>query len=990
MQKYRLPKLPQQLGKKIVNFTFDGRPYTGYAGDSLASALIANGVRVQARSFKYHRPRGVMTAGSEEPNALVTLFKGERQQPNMVATMIPLYDGLEAYGQNAFPSVNFDMMAINNLLSPIFVAGFYYKTFMGLGQKGWHFFEHFIRKAAGQGHASNAIGTEKYDQKYGFCDVLIVGGGVSGISAALSAGRAGKRVMIIDEHESMGGYAKVDTSQIDGQPSPQWVQSAVQELQGLANVTVMPRATATGLYDNNTVPIVERLADHFVNTDPHQVRQRLHQIHADKIIMATGSTERPLVFAGNDLPNIMTAEALHIYINHYGVCPGDKVVIFTNNDSAYRTAHSLLAVKKLVTVIDTRETNQNPYAQSIIERGGVVIGNAYIHSVKGNKKQLQSVTAIHKNTQTKRTIPCDVVASSGGHTPIVHLWSHICGKPVYDENICAFVPHTMPSGMTAVGACVGEYDLQTCMEQGYQAGVNKTPKTKIPKVTETGFATTHQTLIEPLWEVPDDFSSGQKKFVDMQHDVTSDDVKLSHREGYRSVEHLKRYTTLGMANDQGKTSNVNALAQMAVLQNQSIGDTGTTVFRPPYTPVTLGALGGVHSGFYVQPVRLSPFHDAMVHYGAKNTESGLWYRPEYFPETESESLQEGYVREMQHVRTKVGLCDVGTVGKIDVQGPDAGEFLNRLYTNMFATLPVGKCRYGMMLREDGIVDDDGTAARISEHHYLVTTTTAHAAEVLYNMEKYLQTEWTDLKVTVTSVSDQTGTLALAGPRSRDVLNKITGQNLDNEKLPMMGMVYANIGGIPVRIVRLSFSGEMAFEIFADCGYCTQLYHTIMEAGAEFEIAPYGLEALGGLRIEKGFVTHAEINGTITAKEVGMAGLLSKKKWFIGKDMLEREGLQTPQYEMVGVIGIDKNAPVTMGGHIVASNRFIVDDEDLGYITSSTYSVVHHTNIGLAMVKDGRSRMGETLYVSDPLRGNHFPVQIVDPVFYDKEGEATHG
>ena len=990
MQKYRVSNFGLINKDKKISFKFNNKKYSGFEGDTLASALLANGVTLVARSFKYHRPRGIVTAGSEEPNALVTLFSGAKQEPNVPATMVPLYDGLEAYTQNAFPSVKYDYMAINNYASSILVAGFYYKTFMGLGQKGWHFFEHFIRKAAGQGKASDDEGYEKYDQVFDFCDVLIIGGGVSGLSSALSAGRAGKRVIIVDEKERFGGYGLTDNSVIDFKSSREWINDSLSELDTMDNVMVLPRTVAFGLYDGGNVGCVEKVSDHYVNLNPYTVKQRMHNITAEKIILATGAIERPLVFSNNDLPNVMQSESLNTYIQQYGVCSGNKVVIFTNNDSAYRTVQSLIDSGKNVTVVDVRNVDENILAQNIVKQGVNVIGMAFIKQVNGNKTALKSVRVID-STGKEINIECDLVASSGGHTPVVNLWSHLYGKPVYDENICAFLPNGNKENLTAVGACIGRFDLQECLDMGYEAGGDKNQQSA--KVTNVGFATVQVQKIEPLWEVSDALSGKGKKFVDQQHDVTTNDIKLAHREGYRSVEHLKRYTTLGMANDQGKTSNVNALAQMAELQQKTIENTGTTVFRPPYTPVSLGALSGIHSGFNVLPERFSPFHDVMLKYGAVNFTAGLWHRPRYFPKTingQLETLTQSYIREADHVRNFVGVCDVGTLGKIDVQGPDSAEFLNRIYTNAWLKLPVGKARYGLMLREDGIIDDDGTATRINEHQFLLTTTTVKAADVLSNMERYLETEWTDLKVTVTSVSDQTGTLAVAGPNSRSVLEKIVADDISNESLPEMGTLVTSINDVPIRLTRLSFSGEMAYEVFVLSNNAEYIYEQIMQAGKDYNIAPYGMEALGAMRIEKGFITHAEINGTVNAKQIGYAGLCSKKKWFVGKDMLKRDGMKNAELEMVGVVPIESNTDMAIGGHFVATPEFVADGNSEGYISSMTYSPVMKTKIGLGFLKNGRSRIGEKMYIADPIRNNHYAIEIVDSVFYDKEGERTNG
>jgi len=982
---------------RTIRFTFDGQSYTGHAGDTLASALLANGVTLFARSFKYHRPRGVLTAGIDEPNALVTILSGDVREPNIPATMVEIHDGLVAVSQNRFPSLGFDIGAVNQLGGKLISAGFYYKTFMGpvvgplKGTRFWMLCERFIRRAAGLGSAGYAADNARYEKMNAFCDVLVVGAGPAGLSAAKAAAANGGRVILADLDAAPGGSARWSGETIDGKGAAEWAEAAADELAALPNMRILPRTTVWGYYDNNTLAALERVADHRLTPGKGEPRQRHWSIRAGTVVLATGAFERPLVFPGNDRPGVMLASAAERYANEYGVLPGEKIAIFTNNDSAYRAAAVLReAGASIAAIVDVR-TDISTAARDLATQAGAELLLGYAIVGAEGSKQLTGIKVQRFDNSSgvlsgePRSIEADCLAMSGGWSPVVHLASQAGGKPEWDAERQAFMPPPPTQNWIGAGAFAGAADTETAIAEGRKAGEKaagaKASRARPVKV----FAPALDPHPAPYREIRAD----GKAFVDFQHDVTAEDVRLAHREGFISVEHLKRYTTLGMATDQGKTSNVPGLAIMADARGLSIPEVGTTRFRPPFAAVSLGALAGERYG-HLRPDRLTPMHDWHVEQGAKMYTAGLWFRPQIYGHP-GETIEQAYVREAKAVREAVGMVDVSTLGKIAVQGPDAAQFLDRVYTNMFSTLAVGKARYGLMLREDGIAYDDGTTWRLGEQEFLMTTTTANAGKVMQQLEYYLDIVWPELRVHLTSVSDEWAGAAIAGPKARDVLAAcVTGTRVDNETLPFMGIVHGEIDGVKVMICRLSFSGEMAYEVYCGAGFGTHVWEALMEAGKPFGIVPYGMEALGTLRIEKGHVTGSEIDGRTTARDLYLDWMLSKKKPFAGSAVMDREGLLSPnRLKLVGVASLEGRA-LAGGAHVVTGGSLEQPGEDIGHITAVCYSPALGKYIGLALVKGGKERIGQRAWSCDPVRKRFGPIEIVSHHFYDPEGSRMHG
>ncbi|MEJ1996301.1 MAG: sarcosine oxidase subunit alpha family protein [Limibacillus sp.] len=972
-----------------LDFTFDGRRYLGYQGDSLASALLANGVSLVGRSFKYHRPRGVYSAGVEEPNALVALRSGARHEPNVQATMAPLYDGLESHSQNAWPSLAFDAMAVNGLFSPIFGAGFYYKTFMGPTRKAWMLYEHFIRKAAGMGRPTDKPDPDRYEKGHLFCDLLVVGGGPAGLSAAIAAARSGARVVLAEQDQVLGGSLLNEPL---GAPSDEWLAEQLAEIDALPNLRVMTRTTVFGAYDNHNFGLLEHVGDDRPEPEAHQPRQRFWYLQAKGAVIATGAIERPLVFSNNDLPGVMLASAGRAYLNRYGVLPGRSVLVFTNNDSAYLSARDLAGAGAQVTVVDARAEVPGPLQEICAAKGIELRKGEVVTKAKGGRQVTGAVLSAYDPQSgagpTKTIVTCDLLLVAGGWNPTVHLLSQRGNKPVWNETAAAFVPGPMPSGYRAAGAVTGDWTATHAAAQG--AGQGRKAAEALGFSGGEGVSVLVGDPLEgwaapllPLWQV----KPGMKKaFLDLQHDVSTSDVDLAHREGFVSVEHMKRYTTLGMAADQGRLSNVNALAILAGLRDEPIPEVGTTTFRPPFSPVTIGALAGQETGQHFRPLRRTSMHDWHEARGAKFIDAGLWHRAHYYPQP-GEDLDAAYRRETKKVRETVGIVDVSTLGKIDVQGPDAGEFLNRLYVNGFGKLPVGKARYGVMLRVDGIVLDDGTTSRLSETHYFMTTTTANAARVLVDMEFLLQTQWTDLKVQVTSVTDQWQGLACAGPLSRKLLSGVVeGIDFSNEGLPHMGVAEGRVGDIPVRIMRLSFSGEMAYEVYARSGHAEAVWEAVVAAGEQYDAVLYGLEALGALRIEKGHVAGQELDGRTTMDDLGLSKMASTKKRYWGQVLAGREGLTDPERpKLVGLEPLDAKARLKSGSLLFAEKAEKFGHGE-GHITAVTYSPVLGHYFALGLLSHGPERHGEVIEAHDPLRGQVQRLKVVSPHMYDPKGE----
>ncbi|MEM9584548.1 MAG: sarcosine oxidase subunit alpha family protein [Pseudomonadota bacterium] len=962
-----------------LKFTFDGKEYEGNQGDTLASALLANNVRLMGRSFKYHRPRGPLTAGSEEPNALVELRGGARQEPNTRATTTELFNGLMAKSQNRWPSLAFDAMAINDRFSNFLTAGFYYKTFMWPAAFWEKIYEPIIRKAAGLGSLSMKEDPDAYDKGFRHCDLLIIGAGPAGLMAALTAGRAGKEVILADEDFRMGGRLNSETLSIDDMAASDWAAQAVAELATLRTVRLMPRTTVIGAFDHGIYGAVERVSDHLHTPDEGKPRQILWRIYAPKTLLCAGATERPIAFENNDRPGIMLASAIRSYANRWAATPAKRIAIFTNNDDGHKTAADLQAKGvEIAAVVDTR-------ADAPLNDMYQVLRGAQVTDTKGRLGL--TFAEVKLADGTSRTLECGALGLSGGWNPNVHLTCHQRGRPEWNAGLAAFVPGgTLPPGMSVAGAANGDFSTHGALTSGAVAAKKalglKGKAAKTPQAEDTPVSQT------PFWYV----EGCSRAWLDQQNDVTVKDVKLSHQEGFRSVEHLKRYTTLGMATDQGKTSNMGGLAIMAELAGKAIPEVGTTIFRPPYTPTAIGTLAGRMKGMEFHPTRLTPSHFWAKERGAVFVEVGNWLRAQWFPIEGETHWRESVDREVRQTRASVGVCDCTTLGKIDVQGTDAAAFLNKVYCNGFAKLAVGKTRYGLMLREDGIAMDDGTAGRLAEDHFVVTTTTANAAKVYQHMEFVRQCLFPDMDVQLISTTEAWAQYAVAGPNSRKLLQKIVDAEFDisNEGFPFMACANITVcGGLRARLFRISFSGELAFEIAVPARYGDALMRKLMEEGEEFEVTPYGTEALGVMRIEKGHAAGNELNGTTTANNLGMGRMVSKAKDSIGSKLSERPGLnEDDALKQVGIRPVDPSKKITAGGHLMNASGPVNAKHDQGYVTSAAFSPTLDSMIGLGFLKNGGERQGEKMRLVSPVTDLTVEVEIVSAHFVDPEGERV--
>ena len=987
---------------QIIKFRFNGKAYTGHPGDTLASALLAQGVRLFGRSFKYHRPRGVVGAGAEEPNALVQVGEAGYSTPNLRATQVELYDGLSAQTVNGWPSLKHDVGAINSMFSRILPAGFYYKTFMW-PRSAWMRYEHFIRKAAGLGRTPELPDPDIYDKRHIHCDILVVGAGPSGLIAALTAARSGARVVLADEQAQFGGSLLCTSSTIGGLRAVDWVKKMVDELRTFSEVKLLNRSTVTGYFDHNFLTINERRTHHLASgdSDPRMSRERLWRVRAGEVVLATGAIERPLVFDGNDLPGVMLSSAVTTYIRRYAVAPGKTGVVFTNNDSGYQAAIDMAwAGMEVIAIVDSRRSPGTSVVKEAEALGipiykGHVISSARSGSEGLNRVELSTwCRSTGELTAHKGMIDCQVLALSGGLSPVVHLHSQSGAKPVFDSHVAAFLPGASVQKERSVGACNGTFDLGDCFREGIQGALAAANVRGFSAIGVDIPATDHKqhAPIEALWEVPSNILDGArpKKLVDYQNDTTASDIRLAAREGYRSIEHVKRYTALGFGTDQGKLGNINGLAILAKTLNKEPGDVGTTTFRPNYTPVTFGAIAGRNLGSELfDPVRKTAIHPWHVKRGALFENVGQWKRPWYYPRP-GESMLDAVNRECLATRASVGVLDASTLGKIDIQGPDTAEFLNRIYTNGWTNLLPGRCRYGFMLGEDGMVMDDGVTTCIASNHYLMTTTTGGAAAVMGWMERWLQTEWPDLKVYLTSVTDHWSVMSVAGPQSRAVLEAAgCDVELDSQSFPFMSVREGKIGDISSRISRISFSGELAFEISVDANYGMALWQTVMDAGRAYDITPYGTEAMHVLRAEKGYViVGQDTDGSVTPNDLGMDWIVSKNKDFIGKRSLFRADTIRPnRKQLVGLLTDDPKTVLPEGAQLVNSPQNSRPVPMIGHVSSSYYSASIGRSIALALVKGGRARVGSTIFAQ--LMDDHIvPAVVVDPVFYDPENERT--
>jgi len=994
---HRLPSGGRIDRSRRISFTFNGRQYQGYHGDTLASALLANGVSLVARSWKYHRPRGILAAGVEEPNALVQLFDGARTIPNARMTEISLTDGLTATSIHASPSVEFDLGAINGFFSRLIPAGFYYKTFMA-SPGIWHFFEKKIRAASGLGVSPAVPDPDRYDKRYAHCDVLIVGAGIAGLSAALAAGRSGARVIICDEQSEPGGWLLSSNDTIDGFPATHWVQRTLEELKTLPEVTILPRTTAFGYHGHDLITLAERRSDHLPASQAPVFRERLWKVRARHTILATGAHERPLVFANNDLPGILLASAVSTYLLRYAVLPGKNAIVFTNNDAGYDAALALHDVGANVIVVDARTTPDGSNTALARANHIEILAGQVITEARGGKHvRSVSIQSLNDNQQLSgqvQTLSCDLVAVSGGYSPVIHLQSQAGSKPVWDDSIAALIPGPSVQHETSAGACRGLRTLAECAEDGFQQGVNaarasgaNNPAGNAPHLTQTDPG-----HLRPLWQVPHAKGTARapKQFVDLQNDVTAADLHLAVREGYESIEHVKRYTALGFGTDQGKTGNINGMGIVAQALDKPIAEVGTTTFRPNYTPVTFGTVAGLELGDAFEPIRTTAIHDWHVQHGALFEDVGQWKRPWYYPKPD-EDLHAAVKREVLAVRNSVGTLDASTLGKIDIQGPDAHVLLNWIYCNAWSKLGIGRCRYGLMLDENGMVFDDGVTVRLAEHHFLMHTTTGGAARVLSWMERWLQTEWPHLKVYLTSVTDHWATTAVAGPNSRKLLQTLcTDIDFDDEAFPFMSYREGTVAGVKARIMRISFSGERSYEVNVPAAQGLKVWEAIQSAGQPFGITPYGTETMHVLRAEKGYViVGQDTDGSVSPIDLGMGGMVSQTKDCLGKrSLLRSDTASKNRKQFVGLLTEDPTIVLDEGAHIVEGPNPGIPAPDLGHITSSYASPTLGRSIALALVRGGLERMDERVYVA--MRdGRTVPATITGTVFFDPKSERQN-
>ena len=982
-----------------ISFKFNGKKLFGFKGDTLASALLANDIHLVARSFKYHRPRGIMTSGSEEPNAIVQLHdNSSRTEPNVRATEIELYEGLEASSQNCWPSVDFDIGGINNFLSPLLPAGFYYKTFMWPASF-WEKYEYFIRKSAGLGKSPTEADPDIYDHKYVHCDVLVIGGGISGIIAAKSAAKNGLKTLIVDEKPNLGGttiYQNNDHFKINDENSSKWLQNEIDSLQNYENLEVKTRTSVAAYHGYNFVLARENLTDHIeISKRENKVRQRLLKIRAKKVITATGSIERPLIFNNNDRPGILLSSAIKKYADFYGVKSGEEIVLFTNNDTAYETALSLSNKGiKVKAIVDIRDANENRLIKSIKDLNIKIYNNHTVVDTKGHKRiNKVSIMELSKDGTSvvgnRIDIDCDCLGMAGGWTPAVHLFTQSGGKLKFRDSDNIFIPNLYSSDQISVGACNGDFELNDILSV-LPDQINKFLGINEESFKSVQVISSKDNNYRNIWLLPSDKILGKTKpFVDYQNDATAKDIKLALREGFRSIEHVKRYTTTGMGTDQGKLGNMHALGIIAETAKVQMGELGTTTFRPPYTPLTFGTIVGRNVGEYFDIFRKTPMHDWHVEHKAEFENVGQWKRAWYYPKN-NEDMHQAVQRESKAARESAGILDASTLGKIDIQGTDASEFLNRVYTNAWSKLGIGKCRYGLMLNEDGMVYDDGVTTRLGENHYIMTTTTGGAATVLGKLEDYLQTEWPELDVYLTSVTDHYATASVCGPNSKKILSKlIPDLDLSDENFPHMSFKDATIGKIKCRVMRISFTGEHSYEINVQANYGKSIWEKCIEAGKEFNITPYGTETMHLLRAEKGFIiVGQDTDATMTPIDLQMDWIVSKKKYdFIGKRSLYRsDTIREDRKQLVGLLTENPNEILEEGAQIVAeTNKQPV--EMLGHVTSSYFSPNLNKSIALGVVRGGKNMLGQKLFV--PMENKIINVTVADPVFLDKENKRLN-
>ena len=982
---------------KPLTFTWNGKQFQGYQGDTLASAMLANDIKVVGRSFKYSRPRGIFGHGAEEANALMQLGVGKETIPNPRATQIELFNGLTATATNGWPNADFDLMEwVGKIGGKMMPPGFYYKTFMW-PEKMWMTYEKFIRKAAGYGKASLEADPDTYDKMNRHCDVMVVGSGPAGLAAALEAGRAGKRVILADEQNEFGGTLLASKQTINGQPASEWAEAAAAELAAMDNVLCLTRTTVFGYYDQNFLGALERRTDHDGMTAKSGTRQRIHRIRAHQVVLASGAIERPLVFANNDLPGVMLSGSVATYVNRFGVVPGNRCVVMTTNDSGYQTALDITAAgRTVVAIVDTRHNPAGRLVDAARAAGITVKAGHAIIEAKGSKQVTDALVAPIDATGENLTGPatsmsCDLIAVAGGWSPVVHLSCHTGSRPQWSDEVAAFVPGPTIQHQHLAGAINGEYTTAGALNTGAQMGA-KAAGSEAASTYDCGDESVCPAQAMYLVPHTKPVSRAPKQFVDFQNDVTAAGIELANREGFESIEHVKRYTAMGFGTDQGKTGNINGMAITAKNLGKTIAETGTTIFRPAYTPVTFGAIGGRDIGELLDPSRHTAMHPWHLDNGALFENVGQWKRPWYYPQA-GESVQQTLNRECMAVRNSVGLLDASTLGKIDIQGKDAREFLNRVYTNAFSKLAVGKCRYGLMLKEDGMVFDDGVTACLGENHFLMTTTSGGAAGVMAWLEMWSQTEWPELEVYFTSVTDHWATCSFSGPNARKVLEKLCDDvDLSSDAFKFMDWREGTVADIKARIFRISFTGELAFEVNVPANQGLYMWQKIMVAGEEFGITHYGTESMHVLRAEKGYIiVGQDTDGSVTPQDCGMHWVVGKNKEFsfLGKRSFSRpDTSREDRKHLVGLKPIDPTAVIPEGSQIVADPNQPIPMDMLGHVTSSYWSECLGHGIAMGTVISGQHKMGETVYC--PLAdGRVLAAEICSPVFYDPKGERHH-
>ena len=966
---------------KTIQFIFDGVSYEALEGDTLASALLANGIHLMGRSFKYHRPRGVISAGVEEPNALMGISRDPaRHTPNVRASVQEVFDGMVATSQNRYPSLAMDVGAINNVFARFLPAGFYYKTFKWPAAAWDKLYEPIIRRSAGLGVSPSQEDPDHYANRFAHCDVLIIGAGPAGLTAALAAGEAGKSVIICDENPSAGGHLLSDTKvQIDGRSGAQWVADMVQKLQAMDNVRLLTRTTGFGYFQQNMIGLSQRVTDHLSRPDADLPRERMWQVRAEKVILAQGAIERHMVFPDNDRPGIMMAGAARTFLNKYGVAIGKRIAVYTACDTAYDAAFELKAAGSDITVIvDQREDISPDLLTRAHELNITVRKNARINSTRG-RLRVTGITVCNRDGDKEQNFDCDALIACAGWTPSLHLYSQSRGKPQWDETSQRFLPGQSPQNCISIGGCNGTDDLTASLHEASEAEGVKAAELKIENATSTASG------------IIGEAATGKgKAFVDFQNDVTAKDIKLAVREGMHSIEHVKRYTTTGMATDQGKLSNMHGLAIASKMLEKPIPQVGLTTFRAPYTPTSFGAFVGHSTGVLFDPIRKTPIHDWAVEHGASFEPVSLWQRAWYFAKGD-EDMHQAVNRECQTVRKIAGLFDASTLGKIEVTGPDAAKFMNILYTNSWDKLKSGSAKYGIMLREDGFIYDDGVVGRIDENRFHVTTTTGGAPRVLNHMEDYLQTEFPEMNVWLTSTSEQWATIAIQGPKAREIIAPLVeGLDISNENFSHMSVAECTVCGIPARLFRISFTGELGFEINVPADYGRSVWEALWTIAEPLGACAYGTEAMHVMRAEKGYIiVGQDTDGTVTPVDAGLSWAIAKSKPdYVGKRGLQRPDLMAKgRRQLVGLKTKNPKQVLEEGTQIVADPDQPIPMKMIGFVTSSYWSGTLDKSIALALVEDGFNLTGQTLYV--PMPEETIEVEVTGTVFYDPKGERLN-